>query len=131
MALVKFQPLPYSPFLQNGHHMTTQPAVNVVETASGFRLDLAAPGFSKADFQVRLENNRLTVSAKKEKAPEAEKGMSYRRREFDFSAFERSFQLPKSIDPHQVQASFNNGILSIELQRKPELQPVMKTVEVA
>lgn len=109
---------------------TKAPAVNVIETARGFRLELAAPGLAKEDFQVKVENDVLTVSAKKE-TQHTEEGVQYRRREFSYSTFERAFRLPETIDANQVSAAFENGVLRIELVKKPEAQAIVKTVEIA
>lgn len=135
MTLVKFQPAPVrsffdfrSPLFNAGPY--TAPAVNVIETARGFRLELAAPGLAKEDFQVKVENDVLTVSAKKE-TQHTEEGVQYRRREFSYSTFERAFRLPETIDANQVSAAFENGVLRIELVKKPEAQAIVKTVEIA
>ncbi len=135
MSLVKFQPAPFQSIFQD--FLTTplpafsaQPAVNILETANGFRIDLAAPGVPKEAFDVKIEKQVLTISAKPETKTEEENG-TYRRREFGFTAFERSFRLPETIDTEAVKAAFANGILSVELSKKPEHQPVVKTIEIA
>lgn len=110
--------------------VTHQPAVNIVENEKGFQLEVAAPGFNKEDFKIAVEKNLLTISAKKETKQE-ENGPVYRRREFAFEQFERSFRLPETIDTDQVNAALNNGILVVDLVKKAELQPVVKTIAVA
>ncbi|MDX2133995.1 MAG: Hsp20/alpha crystallin family protein [Saprospiraceae bacterium] len=134
MTLVKFQPAP-SPFrsLFNEFFNTSMdeflpssrvPAVNVVETDKGFRLELVAPGFEKGDFQIALDKNVLTVSAKKESENE-ETTEKYRRREYQFSSFERSFNLPETLDQDSVKATYQNGVLHLELTKKaPAVNPV-------
>lgn len=135
MSLVKFQAAPFQSILNDYWHAASpafvnQPAVNILETSNGFRIELAAPGLSKEAFNLKVENNILTVSAKQETRQEEETA-TYRRREFGFKTFERTFRLPETIDTEAVTATFNNGILSVELTKKPEHQPVVKTIEVA
>jgi HSP20 family protein len=104
--------------------------VNILETEKGFKLEIAAPGLGKEDFTITVDKNVLTVKAKKEQKQE-ENGPVYRRREFNFTEVERTFRIPESIDTDQVNAVFNNGILEIELVKKAELQPVVKTIAIA
>jgi HSP20 family protein len=104
--------------------------VNILESEKGFKLEIAAPGLGKEDFSITVDKNVLTVKAKKEQKQE-ENGPVYRRREFNFTEIERSFRIPESIDTDQVNATFNNGILEIELVKKAALQPVVKTIAIA
>lgn len=135
MTLVRFQPAPFKSLLSDFWNLptdgsaSTQPVVNILETPTGFRVELAAPGLVKEDFQVKVEKDLLTISAHKE-AAHAEEGLTVHRREFSYGAFERVFRLPESIDLDKVDASFNNGILSVNLVKKPELQPVVKTISI-
>lgn len=135
MAIVKFQAAPtrslfdlWQPRFDNFTH--TQPAVNVVETPQGFRIELAAPGLTKEDFQVKVEADLLTISAQKE-TESTENGAQYRRREFGYATFQRAFRLPDTVAADSVKAAFANGILHVELSKKPEAQPIVKTVEIA
>lgn len=133
MSLVKFQPVsasnPIHNLLTASDSLPRALVVNILETTTGFRIELAAPGFRKEDFQIKLEKELLTVSANPAPTP-LEEGARYRRREFGPSAFERVFRLPESIDPEKLEARFTNGILQILLEKKPELQPVVKTISV-
>jgi HSP20 family protein len=130
MTFLKVQPeTRYRNFLVDNWVPLSQPAVNIVETATGFRVDLAAPGLAKEDIAIKVEQKHLTISAKKAEENSTE-GETYRRREFQYTAFERSFRLPETIDTDQVKATFNNGILSVSLAKKAEHQPVVKTVEI-
>ena len=101
MALVRFQPAPFPHLLAEflnpklAQTQFAQPAVNVIQTPTGFRLEVAAPGLSKDDFQLKIEKNLLTISAHKEQAPLVE-GARFQRREFSYVTFERSFRLPET-----------------------------------
>lgn len=135
MTLVRFQPAPFKSLLHDIWNLptdgtaNTQPVVNILETATGFRIDIAAPGLTKNDFQIKVEKNLLTVSTQKEVAPSAE-GVTYHRREFAYGTFERNFRLPDTIDTDNIAANFAHGILSVNLVKKAEAQPIIKTIAV-
>ena len=75
---------------RNGQ-VQNSPAVNVVESQDAYRLEVAAPGHAKEDFEVKLDKELLTISAKKV-ATDATSGEKYTRREFSYLEFKRSFQ---------------------------------------
>jgi HSP20 family protein len=106
-----------TPTLRNSLFSSTVPSVNVVEHANGFRIEMAAPGLVKDDFKINLEKDLLTISVKKESA-EDENTDAYRRREFNYSSFERSFRLPETVDSEKIDAKYENGVLRIALPKK-------------
>lgn len=95
------------------------PAVNIVENQDDFQIEVAAPGYTKSDFKVNLENNVLTISSEKENKKE-ENESKYARREFAYSSFSRSFTLSEHVDAEKISASYNDGILAITLPKKEE-----------
>jgi HSP20 family protein len=97
----------------------TLPAVNVIESDNNFKLELAAPGLKKEDFKINVHENTLVISAEKSTENE-EKTDKYTRKEFNFSSFKRSFTLPKTVDGEKIVASYNDGILSVDLPKKEE-----------
>ncbi len=99
------------------------PAVNIVESDNGFRLELAAPGLKKEDFKLNLEKNVLTVSAKVENEGTEANGDKYSLKEFSFKTFSRAFTLPQSVEAEQILASYIDGVLSVELPKKEEAKP--------
>jgi HSP20 family protein len=104
------------------------PAMNVKERENDFEVEFAAPGFDKKDFKVTIEDNMLLVSVEKEKKSE-EKEEGYTRREFSYNSFKRSLQLPKTVDGNKdVKASYKNGILKLNLHKKPEAKTLPKKV---
>ena len=110
---------------------TMEPALNIKETDNDFEIELAAPGFSKKDFKITIEDGCLNISAKKEHSEE-EKEEDYTRREFRYSAFERSLQLPESVKEEEVKAKYNDGILSFKLAKKEQAKKrPPKVIEVA
>ena len=134
MNLAKFDPfLPARPanrlfdsFFNIGDLMGSDfamniPSVNVIEEENGFKLEIAAPGVNKEDFAISIEKDRLTISSETREKDEEEVEGKYTRREFNYSAFSRSFYLPKSIDKEAIQANYNNGVLSVTLPKKEEV----------
>lgn len=95
------------------------PAVNVVETADDFRIEVAAPGLDKKDFQIDLDGRMLTISSQKEFKNE-EKNERYMRREFSYSGFSRSFSLPESVNAEKIKANHKDGILLINIPKREE-----------
>ena len=96
-----------------------EPALNIKETKDEFEIELAAPGYNKKDFEVTIDDGCLNISAKKEKTKE-EKDENYTRKEFSYSSFERSLQLPDSISSEKIKAKYDNGILKFSLAKKEE-----------
>ena len=109
----------------------TSPAVNVVEDDKDFRIDVAVPGLSRKDFRIDLENELLTISSE-QKEDKEDKKHNYMRREFSYSSFKRSFQLPDTIDQENIKASHDAGILTIQLPKKKEVvQKAAKQIEIS
>jgi HSP20 family protein len=111
------------------HHI---PSVNVLEEADKFVLEMAAPGLDKKDFQIHLEKDKLTISAKKMTEKKAEKSESkqYKRREFNYESFERSFYLSEKIDTTTIAANYENGVLLVSLPKKVDEKPATKNIAV-
>jgi len=108
----------------------TSPAVNVVEEDKAYRIEVAAPGLKKEDFRIDLENDVLTVSSET-KAEKKDSKHNYMRREFSYSGFKRSFQLPDTIDTEKITARVDSGILSIQLSKRGEMiQKAPKQIEI-
>lgn len=111
----------YDEFFRLPDSFKTRPAVNIRETPEGFELQLAAPGLNKEDFKIRLEDGLLSLSAAIEKTEE-QKDEKWSRREFSYSAFERSFRLPDNIDAERINARYVNGVLHVSLPKVAEVQ---------
>lgn len=108
----------------------TIPSVNIRETDDNFELELAAPGMTREDFDIHLENNILTISSEKKEDKDV-KEENYHRREFFYSSFKRSFTLPDSIDADHINAKYDNGILQVLLPKKEDakVKPA-RTIEI-
>ncbi|SHI78374.1 heat shock protein Hsp20 [Mesonia phycicola] len=99
------------------------PAVNIQETEDNFLVEVAAPGKKKEDFNIELNNDVLTISseAKKENTETKEEATGkFTRREFSYSTFKRAFSLPETVDSSKINASYENGVLLINLPKKEE-----------
>ncbi len=108
----------------------TVPSVNIRETEKEFFVELAAPGLTKKDFKVAIENGMLTISAEM-KFEKEEKEKEFTRKEFSFSNFSRTFMLPENINEDKIEAHYEDGILKLQLLKKvvEKVKPV-KAIEV-
>ena len=104
------------------------PAMNVKENDDNFEIELAAPGFTKDDFEVTLDNDGLHISAEKKEEQE-EKKEDYLRKEFSYNSFKRSLKLPDSVNlDKDVKAKYTKGILKLGLVKKEEAKVAPKKV---
>ena len=85
-------------------------------------LELNVPGRNKEDFKIKIDKDLLTVSFEKKDVKESDSN-SVIRREFSFNSFTRSFTLDEKVDAASVAASYENGILKIELPKKEPVKP--------
>jgi len=113
---------------------TTTPSVNIKESSIAFTVDVAAPGKKKEDFKVELNKNVLTISTEsKSEATEGEAKTTYRRKEFNYQSFSRSFNLDnRVIDRENIAATYENGILSLTLPKREEAkEKPARTIEIS
>ena len=96
------------------------PAVNIIEKDSGFEVAVAAPGKTKEDFNIELDKDVLTISSETKKENKEEEKGKFTRREFSYSTFKRAFSLPETVDSTKINASYENGVLLINLPKKEE-----------
>lgn len=99
---------------------TTVPAVNIHEGKDHFLVEVAAPGLTKDDFKVNIENNVLTISADKEDKKEEKEGQKVTLREFNFMSFKRSFTIPNTVLAENISATYANGVLKLSLPKMKE-----------
>lgn len=108
-----------------GNHPATQqfstPAVNVNEDKKRYEIEVAAPGMNKDDFNIKVDNDMLSISSEK-KSEKEEKGDDKKvvRKEFMYSSFERSFRLPENVDQEKIEAKYKDGVLKIDIPKKEE-----------
>lgn len=99
----------------------TLPAVNIKETSEEFNVEVAAPGMSKEDFHIELDDNLLFISSEKKESQERkDKEGNYTRKEFSYQSFQRSFTLPKTVAGEKISAKYVDGVLKITIPKKEE-----------
>lgn len=112
----------------------TAPAINVIENDKEYRVELAAPGMTKEDFDVHIdEDNNLVISMeKKNEKKDENKNGRYLRREFSYSKFQQTMILPDDVDKEKIAASVNNGVLDIQLPKlsKEEMPKQTRNIEI-
>lgn len=120
-----------SVFTSNFNTGITLPKVNIKETADAFMVQMAVPGLKKSDFHIDLDNQVLSISSELKEENEHQ-GENYTRREFGYSSFKRTFNLPESVNDEKINAHYNDGILSILLPKKEEAkQKPPRTIEIS
>src|SRR3989440_4592248 len=105
------------------------PPVDIYEDEHTITLKLEVPGIDEKDIDVRVEGNTLTVHGER-KIEKEEKEENFRRVERQYGSFTRSFTLPTSVDPAQVSAHCDKGVLKINLAKKAEAKPKQIKVNV-
>jgi len=105
------------------------PAVDIYEDPKKVVLKLEVPGIEEKDLDIRVENNTLTVKGER-KFDKEEKEENFHRIERRYGSFFRSFTLPSTVDSEHINANYVNGILKLELNKKPEAQPKQIKVNV-
>jgi HSP20 family protein len=117
-----FEPFFRFPFAQEEMTASTwNPPVDVVEESDRLFVRVEVPGIDEKDIRVTFEDGLLTVSG--ERQFERRNDRSYHRIERMYGSFTRSFTLPRSVDGAQIQASYRNGVLEIEIPKKEESKP--------
>ena len=111
----------------------TAPAINVVEHDNGYAVEVAAPGMTKDDFNVHLDedgNISITMEKKSENKEENKKNGHYLRREFSYSKFQQTMVLPDNVDKEKISASVKDGVLTIDLPKLPKEEPVKRSKQI-
>jgi len=142
MALSEFPRLGFDPFVElrrmhsemnrlfSGFSTTATrdfPPINIWLGENSVVVTAELPGVTGDDVNLSLQEDVLTLSGKREPKPQ-QQNVSWQRRERAYGSFSRAVQLPFRVDPDKVQASFNNGVLEIELQRLEADRP--KKIEI-
>src|SRR5512139_2815554 len=120
-----YKPLTLSDFFNEdffpvmNRNTSSLPSVNIREDEKAFYLELAVPGMDKKDLRIEVKDDVLTISAeqKEERDQDLE---GYRRREFSYSSFCRSFYLPEDVNGEKIGASYKDGILNVEIPKLEE-----------
>jgi len=106
-------------FMSNFNTGITLPAVNVIDSANEFIVEMAVPGLKKSDFEINIDNHILSIGVEKE-TEDQENSKTYTRREFGYASFKRTFSIPKSVDVEKISASYNDGVIKVVLPKLDE-----------
>jgi len=113
----------------NDRMVTRVPAVNISESEQNYHVELAAPGLKKEDFKLNLERNVLNISVE-QSANHEDNQKNYSKREYSYSSFVRSFTLPESADDSQINATYTDGILRIDIAKREEAKTVRRQIDI-
>ena len=105
------------------------PAADVIETKDAILIKAEIPGMTEKDIHVTFENGTLTIRGERTQEKETEE-KNFRRVERTYGKFIRSFTLPPNVDDKKIAASYNNGLLEVEIPKKEEARPKSINVEV-
>ncbi len=98
---------------------SSMPAVNIREDDKKFTLDLAIPGIDKKDLKIDVNEDLLTISSETKNESEENKD-GYKRKEFSYTSFCRSFQIPENVKSDKIEATYKDGILTVNLPKEEE-----------
>jgi HSP20 family protein len=101
------------------HRSSSMPSVNIKEDEKNFILELAVPGIDKNDLRIDINEDILTISSEARKETE-ESNEAYKRKEFSYSSFCRSFYIPENVNRETIEAGYKDGILSVSLPKQEE-----------
>lgn len=98
----------------------TAPSINVIESDKDYQVEVAAPGMTKEDFNIHLnENSNLVISMEKRQTNEDNnQNKRYLRREFSYSKFEQALILPDNVVKEKIKANVSNGVLTITIPKQ-------------
>jgi HSP20 family protein len=107
----------FFPVLNN--RTSSMPAVNIKEDEKVYLLDLAIPGMDKKDLNIDINDDVLTISSESKNETTEEKD-GYKKKEFNYSSFCRSFYIPEKVNRDKIEANYKDGILTISLPKMEE-----------
>lgn len=107
-----------------------QPAVDIYENAEAVVMKVEIPGVDQKDVEVKIEENMLVLRGERRQEESVQKE-NYHRIERYYGTFQRSFSLPSNIDQEKVKASYDKGVLTLTLPKRPENKPKQITVEIS
>ncbi len=99
------------------HSDTKKPDVNVSESEKEYKISFAVPGIPKEELKIKVEDNVLNVSHEEKTGKEENEKEHYIRREIRYGSFSRSFELPEEINEDKINASYNNGVLTVYIPK--------------
>lgn len=131
-----WMPSVFGDFFDNNEWMpkanSTAPSINVIDNEHDYEVELAAPGLTKDDFNVHVnQDGELVINMEKRENNEDKKGKKYLRREFSYTKFEQTLILPDDVDRKHIEAEVKNGVLTVKLPKvDKEAAEVKHVIEV-
>jgi HSP20 family protein len=114
-----------------GQDLLAFPQTNIHETSEAYHLEINAPGRTKEDFKIHVDQGLLTVSFEKKEESIKSEGYTTIRREFEFRSFKRSFSIDEKINVDGIEAKYENGVLKLLLPKKEESKQIAKQINIA
>lgn len=105
------------------------PNMDIKESANELLVEAELPGLEEKDVNVVLANGMLTIKGEK-KSEREEKKQDYHLTERSYGKFERSFQLPDTIDEGRISAAFDKGVLKVVMPKRPDAAKAEKTIPI-
>ena len=123
----------FDPFREMDEFFGTAPAMtgfrtDVTDTGDAFRLDCELPGFKKEDISIDIENDCLTITAER-KADDEVKKQNFIKRERFYGSMSRCFDV-SGVEVENIEASYQDGILTLTMPKRAELLPVSRKLEI-
>ncbi|MDD5870743.1 MAG: Hsp20/alpha crystallin family protein [Bacteroidales bacterium] len=111
---------------------TNAPAINVSESEKEYCVEVAAPGMSKEDFNIHLDEDSNLIISMEKKSEDKHDDKRYLRHEFSYTKFQQAMILPDDVDKDAISAEVNNGVLDIRLPKlvKQDLPKVARNIEI-
>ena len=117
------------PVLSKGNSF--KPAVNIREDDKNYVLDFAIPGIDKKDLKIDMNEDTLTISSETKNETEENKE-DYRRKEFSYTSFSRSFYIPENVNREKIEANYKDGILTVSLPKhEEEKNKITRKIEIS
>jgi HSP20 family protein len=107
----------FLPMLNSQHNSV--PAVNIREDEKNYNLELAVPGMDKKDLKIDINDDVLTISSELKNKNEEERN-GYKRKEFSYSSFARTFYIPENVNREKIEAGYKDGVLTVSLPKQEE-----------
>lgn len=107
-----------------------KPAANIIDNEKDFVIELAVPGMKKDDFNIKLEDDILSISVEP-KEDENQEAKNYTRREFRYDGFTRSFSLSDNINQDKIKADYKEGVLSLVLPKMEEAKVKGREIKIS
>lgn len=108
------------------------PSVNITENDKNFEIEVAAPGIDKKEFNISVDEGRLVISYEhKEEQEQKDDQKKYLRREFSSTSFSKSFSLPENVNAEKISASYNDGVLHVEVPKEKEKSKLSRLIKIS